>query len=158
LSLKNVVVSNLKRSFLMPFLLHMEISFLQQHCMANHSKILYYLLVVTLLICTQDFLSTYIHFFPSFFSVHRLQRLQLPAAYHELIHHGVSMATISTSTSHRFRTLCFTLLMYIILDVVSMYRYDLLFFQCRALCNIFNIATNIYYATTYIRIWVVRYV
>jgi hypothetical protein len=41
----------------------MDISFLQQHCMANHSKILYYLLVVTLLICIQYFLSTYIHFF-----------------------------------------------------------------------------------------------
>jgi hypothetical protein len=48
------------------------------------------------------------------------------------------------------------LLMYIISDVVSMYYYDLLSFQRGALCNIFNNATNVYYATTSIRIWFAR--
>jgi hypothetical protein len=42
------------------------------------------------------------------------------------------------------------LLMYINLDVVSMYCYDLLSFRYRALCNIINNDTNVYYATTYI--------
>jgi hypothetical protein len=138
LSLKNVVVSNIKRTFIMPFPLPMEISFFQQYYVANHSKILCYLLVITLLIWTQDFLGTYIHFCLLFFSVDRLQRLTICRPWQVYL---LLLRVI-------FPTLRFTLLMYIILDVVSMYHYDLLFFRCRALCNEFNNATNVYYAIT----------